>query len=220
MISEGVPGKVMWTLPDIPPGLESIRQELKTALLTQPKSIPLVVNYLGERSAELFNALRNNPLYQLPLKEKNALTRLSAEMISIVDAEPVALIELGSGSDIQKAEILSRSLFRRTGLYIATDVDPHALELIDRTPDWSENIQINTHQGDFHSILTDRCIAHQFQAKVYFIAGSTLPGMSDAEISNLLKIASQNFGENDILIAAFDGGLDLGRVEKRYMLRI
>jgi len=107
--------------------LESLATEVREGLTATPKQIPCHFFY-DETGSQIFEEICELPEYYLTRAESEIL-RDRAEEIARRYAQPIALVELGSGSAI-KTRLLIDALLQEHGSlsYVPIDISPSVLE--------------------------------------------------------------------------------------------
>ena len=113
------------------PPLEAVRDfaaDVRRDLALKPKQLQSKYLYNGLGSA-LFEAICRLPWYRITRAEARLLARFSAEMVEPL-ADPITIVELGSGSG-EKLAVLAESLRsrRKRVLVHLIDISADALEL-------------------------------------------------------------------------------------------
>ena len=133
------------------PPLESVRdfaRDVRRDLAMSPKQLQSKYLYNGLGSA-LFEAICRLPWYRITRAEGRLLGRFAAEMVGTL-ADPITLVELGSGSG-EKLALLAEALRGRHKRVLVhlVDISPDALELSERTLGAFEHVSVVGHRATY-----------------------------------------------------------------------
>lgn len=170
------------------PSLESVRHlaaDVKRDLALDPKQLQSKYLYNGLGSA-LFEAICDLPWYRITRAEGRLLSRFAADMVGPV-ADPVTLVELGSGSG-EKLALIAESLRsrRKRVLVHLIDISPDALELAERTLGRLEHVSVVGHRTTYEEGL--RHAARERPA-----AGTLMTLFLGSNIGNFDRPAAREF---------------------------
>lgn len=170
------------------PSLESVRHlaaDVKRDLALEPKQLQSKYLYNGLGSA-LFEAICHLPWYRITRAEGRLLSRFAADMVRPA-ADPVTLVELGSGSGEKLAMIAEGLRNRRSRVLVhLIDISPDALELSERTLGRLEHVSVVGHRATYEEGL--RHAARERPA-----AGTLMTLFLGSNIGNFDRPAAREF---------------------------
>jgi L-histidine Nalpha-methyltransferase len=138
--------------PTPPEAIRDFAREVARDLSLTPKQ--LQSKYLYDAlGSSLFESICRLPWYRITRAESRLLTRFANEMIGPV-ADPVTLLELGSGSG-EKIALLAEALRtrrRRVAIHLV-DISATALELSERTLGVLEHVSVVGHRATYEEGL-------------------------------------------------------------------
>jgi dimethylhistidine N-methyltransferase len=107
--------------------LNSFAKDVFEGLSAEPKTLPCR-HFYDQRGSELFEAICHLPEYYLTRAERDILVAHAGDIAALFP-EPVALVELGSGSAVKTQLLIEALLARQQSLLFApVDISPTALE--------------------------------------------------------------------------------------------
>ncbi len=170
------------------PSLESVRHlaaDVKRDLALEPRQLQSKYLYNGLGSA-LFEAICLLPWYRITRAEGRLLSRFAADMVGPA-ADPVTLVELGSGSGEKLAMIAESLRSRRKRVLVhLIDISPDALELAERTLGRLEHVSVVGHRTTYEEGL--RHAARERPA-----AGTLMTLFLGSNIGNFDRPAAREF---------------------------
>lgn len=194
--------------------LRDFARDAARDLAMTPKQMQSKYLY-DELGSSLFESICRLPWYRITRAESRLLTRRGSEMMAPL-ADPVTLIELGSGSG-EKVALLAEALRtrrRRVAIHLI-DISPTALELSERTLGALEHVSVVGHRATYEEGL--RRAARERTAK-----GGLLVLFLGSNIGNFDPPASQEFlAEIRAALRSGDAlllGADLVKPENELML--
>jgi dimethylhistidine N-methyltransferase len=196
--------------------LDTFAHEVAQGLCAAPKTLPCR-HFYDRRGSELFEAICQLPEYYLTRAESEILTVHAPEIAALFD-EPVALVELGSGSAV-KTQLLIEALLehQRELLFAPIDISQSALEesareLLDRY----EDLEVIGVAAPYEVGLAhlQREIAGP---RLALWLGSSVGNFeTDAAVSFLGEVADALDRESDRLLIGMDLHKDRAVLERAY----
>ena len=137
-------------------GLRGFAEDVRAGLTSSPKYL-FPKYFYDELGSQLFDAICLLPEYYLTRAETEVLAEHSDEIARSLGSEPLALLELGSGSAVKTRSIIDALLRRQESLlYIPIDISASALETSARALLQSyPSLRIDAYASDYDAALED-----------------------------------------------------------------
>lgn len=195
--------------------LESFADAVRAGLTAAVKSLPCRFFY-DEVGSDLFEQICELPEYYLTRAESEIL-ETSAEQIAQCFAEPIALVELGSGSST-KTRLLIEAFLQRHGAlsYVPVDISASILEssafaLLDDF----EKLEIRAIAGEYQEGLR-RLRTVTERPKLIIWLGSTIGNFDRPGAAQFLSGMIGGMGPEDRLLLGIDLRKDREVLERAY----
>lgn len=184
----------------------SFAEDVAAGLSSDPKWLSPKYFY-DELGSRLFEAICALPEYQVARIEGEILARHADQIVAEL-AEPVLLVELGSGSSVKTRHVIDALLERQGCLeYRPIDISRTALEeSCERLLGEHDDLAIRAYAGDYRDAFeafAPRDSEGPGSALVLFL-GSTIGNMDPAEAEALLRIVRGWLRPGDALLLGTD----------------
>ena len=196
--------------------LDTFAHEVAAGLCAAPKTLPCR-HFYARRGSELFEAICQLPEYYLTRAESEILAVHATEIAALFD-EPVALIELGSGSAV-KTQLLIEALLehQRELLFAPIDISQSALEESARELlDCYEELEVIGAAAPYEVGLAHLQREVAGPRLVLWLGSSVGNFEPDAAVSFLSEVADALDGEADRLLIGMDLHKDRAVLERAY----
>jgi L-histidine N-alpha-methyltransferase len=199
------------------PPLEAVRDfaaDVRRDLALTPKQLQSKYLYNGLGSA-LFEAICRLPWYRITRAEARLLARFSAEMVAPL-ADPITIVELGSGSG-EKLAVLAESLRsrRKRVLVHLIDISADALELSERTLGALEHVSVVGHRATYEEGLRHAALQRPPQGTMLVLfLGSNIGNFDRTAADEFLAGIREALRPGDALLL----GADLVKPERELLL--
>ena len=196
--------------------LDTFAHEVAAGLCAAPKTLPCRHLY-DRRGSELFEAICQLPEYYLTRAESEILAVHATEIAALFD-EPVALVELGSGSAV-KTQLLIEALLehQRELLFAPIDISQSALEESARELlDCYEELEVIGAAAPYEVGLAHLQRKVAGPRRVLWLGSSVGNFEPDAAVSFLSEVADALDGEADRLLIGMDLHKDRAVLERAY----
>ena len=177
--------------------------DVREGLQADPKYIRPKWLY-DDLGSALFDAICKLPEYDLTRVEGGILAHHARDIVALF-ADPLDLIELGSGSSLKTRHVIDAILARQPHLrYQPIDISDDALinastQLVNRYP----HVEISAHAGDYYTVLERGKLPRGERALVMFL-GSNIGNSEPAEAVRLLRAIAQAIEPGDGLLLGVD----------------
>jgi len=190
-------------------------REVRTDLTSEPKRLSCRFFY-DQKGSELFEQICELPEYYLMRAEREILRERAREIAGLF-RQPIALVELGSGS-ARKTRLLIREFIRRHGSlrYVPVDISRTMLEessraLLQEFP----AMDVLAIAGEYRESLR-QLKSETGRAKLILWLGSNIGNLDRSEASAFLRRVRSSMGPDDRLLAGIDLRKDAKILEKAY----
>jgi len=200
-----------------PPITEAVRDfagDVRRDLALAPKQLQskYLYNALG---SSLFEAITHLPWYRITRAEARLLGRFAPEMVGPL-AEPITLVELGSGSG-EKVAMLAEALRNRRHRVLVhlIDISPDALELSQRTLGRFDYVSVMGHRATYEEGLRHAARDRPEKGALLVVfLGSNIGNFDPPAALEFLREIRRALRPGDALLL----GADLVKPEKELLL--
>ena len=199
------------------PPLEAVRDfaaDVRRDLALTPKQLQSKYLYNGLGSA-LFEAICHLPWYRITRAEGRLLARFAPDMVEPL-ADPITLVELGSGSG-EKVAMLAEALRNRRNRVLVhlIDISPDALELSERTLGRFDHVSVVGHRATYEEGLRHAARDRQPSGTMLILfLGSNIGNFDRPAADDFLREIRGSLRPGDALLL----GADLVKPEKDLIL--
>jgi dimethylhistidine N-methyltransferase len=200
-----------------PPITEAVRDfagDVRRDLALSPKQLQSKYLYNALGSA-LFEAITHLPWYRITRAEGRLLGRFAPEMVGPL-ADPITLVELGSGSG-EKVAMLAEALRSRRHRVLVhlIDISPDALQLSELTLGRFDHISVVGHRATYEEGLRHAARDRPGQGALLVVFfGSNIGNFDPPAASEFLREIRRALRPGDALLL----GADLIKPEKELLL--
>jgi dimethylhistidine N-methyltransferase len=199
------------------PPLESVRDfahEVRRDLALMPKQLQSKYLYNSLGSA-LFEAICHLPWYRITRAEGRLLARFAPDMVEPL-ADPITLVELGSGSGEKIAMLAEALRVRRHRVLVhLIDISPDALELSERTLGRFEHVSVVGHRATYEEGLRHAARDRPAQGTLLVVFfGSNIGNFDPPAAEAFLREIRRALRPGDALLL----GADLVKPERELLL--
>lgn len=195
--------------------LESLAQSVRAGLASTPKQIPCRFFY-DDAGSRLFEQICELPEYYLTRAEREILGDRALEIAGRF-SEPIALVELGSGSAVKTRLLIDALLQRHSGLFYtpvdisANVLETSALELLDDF----ERLEIRAIAGEYQEGLR-RLQTDTERPKLILWLGSSIGNLERSGAVRFLAGLHRDMKAADRLLLGIDLRKDARTLELAY----
>jgi dimethylhistidine N-methyltransferase len=198
-----------------PVQVRTFADDVRAGLGTSPKSVSPKYFY-DDLGSALFEAITRLPEYYLTRVERDLLATYGREIVGAF-GEPIAIVELGSGSAAKTRLVLDAALERwRTLVYRPVDISADALieSSLALTASYPA-LRVEAFAGDYFPMLRARRLASTDRVLALFL-GSNVGNFEPADARELLTLLAGSLRSGDGLLIGYDLKKDRSILELAY----
>jgi len=198
-----------------PERVATFAEDVRAGLASRPYSLSPKYFY-DDLGSSLFEAICRLPEYYLTRVERDLLVTYGREIVASF-AEPLELVELGSGSALKTKIIIEAILERQARLtYHPIDISPEALvESSLGLIAANENLRISAHASDYSALLGARRLDTRDRVLALYL-GSNIGNFRPPDAAALLELLARALHPGDGLLIGYDLKKDSGILEAAY----
>ncbi|GAC1414029.1 MAG: L-histidine N(alpha)-methyltransferase [Candidatus Velthaea sp.] len=198
-----------------PARVATFAEDVKAGLGARPYRLSPKYFY-DDLGSSLFEAICRLPEYYLTRVERDLLATYGREIVASF-AEPLELVELGSGSALKTKLVIEAILERQPALtFHPIDISPDALiESSLGLIAAHETLRISAYASDYFALLRERRLATRDRVLALYL-GSNLGNFEPADARSLLQLLGSALRPGDGLLIGYDLKKDAAILEAAY----
>lgn len=196
---------------------DTLAADVRDGLSARPRHL-FPKYFYDELGSQLFDAICLLPEYYLTRAENEIFARYADEIVSVLDAEKMSLLEMGSGSASKTRRIIE-ALLKRQGelVFIPVDISPVALETSSRVLLQSyPELRIEAYASDYYDGLAALGRVEREGRTLALFLGSNIGNFDMEDARRFLLALRGVLGVGDALLLGADLRKDPDVLEAAY----